>query len=51
MSGTAKPERKLVGHANFKRSNPMTDKFTMKKFHHLVRQTRVLVIVINIKKK
>lgn len=35
MSGTAKPERKLVGHANFKRNNPMSDKFTMKKFHHL----------------
>lgn len=28
-------ERKLVGFDNFVRHNPMTDKFEIKKFHHI----------------
>ena len=27
-------KRKLVGYANFKRNNPKSDRFEMKKFHH-----------------
>eukprot|EP00976_Prorocentrum_cordatum_P004612 90615-Prorocentrum_minimum.AAC.4 len=34
--GTPQPKRhKLVGHANFKRHNPMSDRFTVHSFHHL----------------
>lgn len=28
-------KRKLVGYANFKRNNPKSDRFEMKKFHHI----------------
>ena len=28
-------ERKLVGFANFKRSNPRSDKFGIQRFHHI----------------
>jgi len=28
-------ERKLVGHDNFVRNNPLSDKFEIKKFHHI----------------
>lgn len=32
---TSNGERKLVGHANFVRNNPMSDRFEVKKFHSL----------------
>lgn len=33
--GSARPQVKLVGHSNFKRHNPHSDKFAIHKFHHV----------------
>lgn len=30
-----RPKVELVGYANFKRHNPKSDKFAVKKFHHV----------------
>jgi 4-hydroxyphenylpyruvate dioxygenase len=35
MTGSNAGERKLVGFANFKRSNPRSDKFDIQRFHHI----------------